>query len=128
MLKKEQPLIISISIIILTALLYVIFTLNKLTTYTPPSNIVAEKGVLNLSNMDFDRDGYTALGGQWKFYWQQLLTPEDFDDISPISSYIEMPMAWNKYNKDYTANGYATYSLTIKLNLIKNLRRSSKGR
>jgi len=116
MLKKEQPLIISISIIILTALLYVIFTLNKLTTYTPPSNTVAEKGVLELSNMEFDRDGYTALGGQWKFHWQQLLTPEDFDGKSPISSYIEMPMAWNKYNKDYTSTGYATYSLTIKLN------------
>jgi diguanylate cyclase (GGDEF)-like protein len=116
MLKKEQPLIISISIIILTALLYVIFTLNKLTTYTPPSNIVAEKGVLELSNIDFDRDGYTSLNGQWKFYWQQLLTPEDFDNTPPASSYIEMPMPWNKYNKDYSSNSYATYSLNIKLN------------
>ncbi len=25
-------------------------------------------------------------------------------------------MAWNKYNKNYSSNGYATYSLTIKLN------------
>jgi diguanylate cyclase (GGDEF)-like protein len=116
MLKKEKPLIITLSIIIFTALLYVIFTLNKLTTYTTPSNIVSEKGVLELSNWDFDKDGYTSLGGQWEFYWQQLLKPEDFVTTSPASSYMEMPMAWNKYNKDYISNGYATYRLTIKLN------------
>lgn len=116
MLKKEKPLIIALSIIIFTALLYVIFTLNKLTTYTTPSNIVSEKGVLELSNWDFKEDGYTSLGGQWEFYWQQLLTPEDFVTTPPATSYMEMPMCWNKYNKDYISNEYATYSLTIKLN------------
>lgn len=116
MLKKEKPLIIALSIIIFTALLYVIFTLNKLTTYTTPSNIVSEKGVLELSNWDFKEDGYTSLGGQWEFYWQQLLTPEDLVTTPPATSYMEMPMRWNKYNKDYISNEYATYSLTIKLN------------
>ena len=116
MLKKEKSLIITISVIILTALLYCIFTLNKLAAYNPPSNVVAQKGVIELSSWDFNNDGYASLGGQWQFYWQQLLTPEDFASNTPASSYIEVPMAWNKYNKDYVANGYATYSLTIKLN------------
>lgn len=115
MLKKERPLVITLSIIILIALLYVILTLNKLATYNPPSNIVAQKGVLELSSWDFNKDGYTSLGGQWEFYWQQLLSPEDFPTTAPSASYMEMPMAWNKQNKNYISNGYATYSLTIKL-------------
>ncbi|MBW9155621.1 diguanylate cyclase [Clostridium tagluense] len=116
MLKKEKSLIITLSIIILAALLYAIFTLNKLSNANTSSNIKAQKGVLELSNWNFHKDGYTSLGGQWEFYWQQLLTPEDFATSSPLPSYIEMPMEWNKYNKNYSSNGYATYTLTIKLN------------
>lgn len=116
MLKKEKPLAITLSIIILVALLYVIFSLNKLAVSKPSSNIAAENGVLNLTNWDFDKDGYTAIEGQWKFYWKQLLIPRDIAANSYVPSYINMPMAWNKYNKNYDNNGYATYSLTIKLN------------
>ncbi|MBZ9609274.1 diguanylate cyclase [Clostridium estertheticum] len=116
MLKKEKPLIITLSIIILAALLYVVFSLNKLATPNTSSNIPSQKGVLELSNWDFHKDGYTSLDGQWQFYWQQLLSPKDFTNNSPPPSYIEMPMPWNKYNKNYDSNGYATYSLTINLN------------
>ena len=90
MLKKEKPLIITLSIIILVALLFVIFTLNKLTTANTSSNIKSQKGVLELSNWDFHKDGYTSLGGQWEFYWQQLLTPADFANTTTPPSYIEM--------------------------------------
>lgn len=116
MIKKEKPLIITLSIIILVALLYVIFTLNKLTTTNTSSNIKSQKGVLDLSTWDFHNDGYTSLGGQWEFYWQQLLTPEDFVTKKVAPDYIEMPMEWNKYNENYSSKGYATYNLTIKLN------------
>ena len=116
MLKKERPLIIILSITVLAALLYVIFTLSKFTTCSAYSNINSEKGVLELSNWDFSRDGCVSLVGEWEFYWQQLLTPEDFVTNSPVPSYIEVPMAWNKYNKNYVPTGYATYHLTVKLN------------
>lgn len=114
MLRKQKSLIITLSIVILTALLFVIFTLNKLATTNTSSN--SQKGVLELSNWDFNKDGNTSLGGQWEFYWKQLLTPEDFTTRSTPTSYIEMPMQWNKYNKDYSSNGYATYRLTINTN------------
>ncbi|MBW9144804.1 diguanylate cyclase [Clostridium sp. CM027] len=116
MLKKEKPLIITLSILILAAILYVVFSLNKLATPNASSNIPSQKGVLELTNWDFHKDGYTSLDGQWQFYWQQLLSPKDFTNNSPLPSYIEMPMPWNKYNKNYDSNGYATYSLTINLN------------
>ncbi|MFT5874054.1 MAG: diguanylate cyclase (GGDEF)-like protein [Clostridium sp.] len=116
MLKKEKPLIITLSIIILAALLYVIFSLNKLTTANISPNINSEKGVLEISNWDFHRDGYTALSGEWEFYEHQLLSPKDFVISSTVPSYIEMPISFNKKNKNYIYNGCATYSLTIKLN------------
>ncbi|MBU3142563.1 diguanylate cyclase [Clostridium sp. CF012] len=116
MLKKERPLIIFLSIIILGALLFVIITLNKLATINTTSNISSQKGVLELSNWNFHKDGFTSLDGQWEFYWQQLLTPKEIATNLTPPSYMEMPMEWNKYNKNYSSNGYATYSLTIKLN------------
>ena len=47
MLKKEKSLTIILSIIILVALLYVIFSLNKLNVPTSSSNINSKNGVLN---------------------------------------------------------------------------------
>ncbi len=116
LLKKEKPIFISLSIIILAALLFVILTLTKLSSSNTSTDISSQKGVLNLSNWDFHKEGYTSLSGQWGFYWNQLLTPEDFETNLTSTDYMEMPMAWNKYNKSYNSEGYATYSLTIKLN------------
>ncbi|MBU3176183.1 diguanylate cyclase [Clostridium estertheticum] len=47
MLKKEKSLTIILSIIILAALLYIIFSLNKLAAPTSSSNINSKNGVLN---------------------------------------------------------------------------------
>ena len=114
MLKKEKPLTITLSIIILVSLLYVILCLNKSIMPNTSPNINSNKGVLELSNYDFNKSGYTALNGQWKFYWKQLLSPKNITTKTP--SYINMPVAWNQYNKSYSSSGYATYSLNIKLN------------
>ncbi|MGK0465501.1 diguanylate cyclase [Clostridium sp.] len=116
MIKKEKPLIISLSIIILAALLYVIFTLNKFATFTTSSELGSQTGVLDLSTWDFNNDGYTELGGHFEFYWHQLLTPETIKTTTSVPSYMKIPMAWNKYNKEYDSIGYATYSLTVKVN------------
>ncbi|MBU3159450.1 diguanylate cyclase [Clostridium frigoris] len=116
MLKKEKSLTIILSFIILAALLYVIFFLNKFTIPTSSSNINPKNGVLNLTTWDSDKDGYTDLSGQWKFYWNQLLTPKDFSTTSYAPTYMDMPIALNKHNKNYDANGYATYRLIINLN------------
>lgn len=116
MLKKKKPLTITLSIIILAALLYVVFTLNKFATFTTSSELRSQTGVLDLSTWDFNKDGYTELGTPFEFYWQQLLTPETIKTTSSVPSYMKIPMAWNKYNKEYNSIGYATYSLTVKVN------------
>lgn len=42
---------------------------------TPPQ---AQKGVMDLRGWDFERDGPVRLSGEYEFYWDILLSPEDF--------------------------------------------------
>ena len=81
----------------------------------------AVKGVLDLSSWDFDRDGPISLSGEYAFYWNQLLRPQDFmSGSSPEKSgFIDVPGFWHTFNSDKihpAADGYATYRLKIVFN------------
>lgn len=79
--------------------------------YTP----VANKGILDLNKWDLHNN--IALSGEWEMYWNQLLTPIDFDknkDLKP--NYVTLPSFWNsiEVNSQKLPNeGYATYRLQI---------------
>ena len=80
----------------------------------------ATKGVLDLSNWDFEKDGPVNLSGEYEFYWQQHVRPESFSLSQPPkrSGFIEVPGVWNGYELNGTklsGAGYATYRLTILL-------------
>jgi hypothetical protein len=49
---------------------------------TPPKDAkprpVASKGVLDLRQWNFEKDGPIDLTGEWEFFWKQLLEPADF--------------------------------------------------
>jgi hypothetical protein len=84
----------------------------------PPT---AVKGVLDLTDWDFKRDGPVNLSGQYEFYWQQQLKPMDFSAATPpkITGFIKVPGYWNSYElegKNLPGNGYATYRLKILIN------------
>jgi len=76
-----------------------------------------EEGVLNLELVDISEIKSIKLEGNWEFYWDQLLEPQDFKNrnITP-DLYGKVPKPWTKYKVD-SANipyqGYATYRLTI---------------
>jgi PAS domain S-box-containing protein len=80
----------------------------------------ASKGVLDLSNWDFSRDGPVDLSGEYEFYWEQLITPEDFSRLKPsLRHFMPVPDSWKGHNLDghkLPGIGYATYRLTILLN------------
>jgi len=81
-------------------------------------NPLAEKGVVDLSQWDFDTKGKIYLDGEWEFYWQQLLTPRDFaSNTNKNQDWIQVPNAWNdqldKNNKPFPAFGYSTFRLKI---------------
>ena len=65
-------------------------------------------------------EGQTAsqgikLDGEWEFYWNELLTPEDFREAGKKKThYIDVPGSWNAYiteDGEVSGNGYATYRL-----------------
>jgi PAS domain S-box-containing protein len=81
----------------------------------------AVKGVLDLSDWDFKNDGPVDLSGEWEFYWQQHLVPQDFSakTAGREKGFIEVPGYWKGYELDgkkLPGYGYVTYRLNIVLN------------
>ena len=75
-------------------------------------------GQLDLSTLDVAHGEVAALDGDWAFYWEQLLTPEDFGAGKPVPevSYAPLPSNWSKTSfrgQPLPARGYATYRLKI---------------
>jgi signal transduction histidine kinase len=80
----------------------------------------AIKGVLDLSDWDFETDGPVDISGEYEFYWRQLLTPESFShaELPKRGGFIKVPEYWNGYELNgmkLTGAGYATYRLTVLL-------------
>lgn len=79
---------------------------------------VLRHGLMDLRDWDFGSDGLVRLDGEWEFYRNMLLDPEDFqpgDGPPPAAStMINVPDKWNDYisaSGKRTAKGYATYRM-----------------
>ncbi|MDF2800758.1 MAG: response regulator receiver protein [Anaerocolumna sp.] len=108
MFNRKVPLII-ISVIVI-----IILTVGS--DRLPKTYPKGEKGVLDLVTLDFERD-ITQIDGEWEFYWEQLLDPNDID-TGLITGNIVIPRSWNNYETKeggISGNGYATYRITIVL-------------
>ena len=73
---------------------------------------VAEKGVLDLRNHNFEANEFLSLNGEWEFYWKQFILSDPTERDSP--SYVVMPHLWNK-DFALSSYGYASYQLKILL-------------
>lgn len=85
----------------------------------------AEKGFLDLSTWNFEKNGMAQLDGEWEFYWNRLYTPADFsnDSLRKLTTYMKVPMYWNLHKKgdnNFSRQGYATYRLRVKNNITKD--------
>lgn len=75
------------------------------------------KGMLDLTEFEFGNNPLISLDGEWEFYHQQLLTAEDFSNISD-PHFVNVPGTWNGLmldGKELSGIGYATYRLQILL-------------
>jgi len=78
---------------------------------------LAEKGVVDLSETDWQSGGIFELKGEWNFFWQSYISPYDLfynkNTVSP--DYFPAPGFWNSYQEapDNNGLGYATYHLKI---------------
>ena len=73
------------------------------------------KGVLDLSGSPFDSKGLIKLDGQWEFYWNQLLEPDDFNNalITDSMELLEVPGNWSNI-QNYPSHGYGTLRLIVR--------------
>ncbi|MCP4133656.1 MAG: hypothetical protein GY754_21995, partial [bacterium] len=79
---------------------------------------LVKEGILDLRNWDIDKDGPVTLNGEWEFYWEKLLTPEDFTRVEKPkkTGFITVPGIWTRYpvkGKELPPEGYASFRLTI---------------
>ncbi len=78
----------------------------------------AVKGRLDLRDWDFNKNGITRLDGEWEFYWNELLTPDDFSKTTETPLFFKIPGIWNNYEikgKKLGGDGYGTFRLRILL-------------
>lgn len=77
----------------------------------------AQKGVMDLRHWDFGKDDSVALKGEWEFYWQKLIPPDQFKkNINAAFEYINAPDTWDQLKIDgekISGIGFATYRLKV---------------
>ena len=107
----------SIYIHILISLFSVFFACSPV--QQPPK---AHKGVIDLRNWNFEKNPTIELNGEWEFYWQQLLTQQDFESnrthFAQLTGMMQIPSFWNDYEVDgktLGGRGFATFRLKLLL-------------
>jgi two-component system, sensor histidine kinase ChiS len=113
LLWKKNPWIYLLAAVAIICIVLVIVSSKKV--YQP----VCNNGFLDLSNWNFDKSGNVRLDGEWEFYSDKLLTPEDFKGKTLLHrQYIKVPSRWVSKDPDISMkdDGVGTYRLKIKIN------------
>ena len=106
---KTESSTIKIFILLLITLVILITMIKGSSeiSHTKKNIPLAEKGVLDLRNWDFKKDGMIKLNGAWEFYDNELLVPENFQsDAEKNLRYEHLPGIFGK-------QGYCTYRLKL---------------
>lgn len=114
--KKRAWIKISSNWRVLLIILVPAMMLFTLVMMLSSSSITMNNGRADLSGIDFSHNKLVALDGQWQFYWNKLLMPEDFNSGQEpkMDSFMKVPGTWaDNANTHYTRQGIATYKLSI---------------
>ncbi|HHY72019.1 MAG TPA: response regulator [Bacillus bacterium] len=119
MTKKIVALIVTLLLIMGTySIILAIFKVNS------EKYPVASKGILNLEKWDFQENRTIPLNGEWEFYPNELVSPNDFLSHNRSSmnaneaSWISVPKSWKK---EMELLGSATYRLHVKIDDTEQL-------
>ena len=80
----------------------------------------SKQGEMDLRKVDFENtNNHVELSGDWGFYWQKLLNPNQITSTTTPDYYIPLIKTWNKHEQldiPFKAFGYATYVLKVYIN------------
>jgi len=79
---------------------------------------VPKNGVLDLRECVLNEQSIFDLDGEWIFHWEQLLSPDNFNQAGTKGIPVTVPSYWKNYEIDGQSLpgwGYGTYSLKILL-------------
>jgi signal transduction histidine kinase/CheY-like chemotaxis protein len=103
--------------ILLSLFLIIIFNLFVFTNQSKASNNIAIKeGILDLSNHNFYDTKFVDLSGEWEYYPNKILKPEEIDSYKQNKTYTYFPSLWKSEGFLTPSFGIATYRLKVKLN------------
>jgi len=85
-----------------------------------PSPPVANQGVIDLSDWDFNEFGPVQLKGEWEFYWNKFLSDGELELLNHKNQieYIDVPKYWLHHQLKGVSlpnEGHATYRLLLKI-------------
>lgn len=101
------------------AFLFLSFLFSLSVSFRGHGEPVAEKGIIDLRTTASEKF-VVRLQGEWEFYWNRMLTPDDFrikGKAGPFY-YGRVPSYWTDYPQDSvrtTGMGFATYRLLVLL-------------
>ena len=99
-----------------------LFVLNMAAAAAAPSDEqvntlpIATNGSIDLQSIDWQNSRWVKLDGEWEFYYQNLLTPQDFPEAAFPPHLVKVPGPWNNYTlseEPVEGSGYGTYRLII---------------
>ena len=74
----------------------------------------AERGICDLTGVDWDEGAVVRLDGQWALYWQQILHPDQIEQSENSKPLYESPITdWNTAANSNSPYGYATYHVKL---------------
>ncbi|CAG7645016.1 Sensor histidine kinase RcsC [Paenibacillus solanacearum] len=83
------------------------------------SDLRVRDGVMDLSAWNDEESRIIRLDGEWEFYWNRLLTADDFRQAgaNEQAALMKVPSGWNGktvHGQLLPAHGYATYRMVLK--------------
>lgn len=113
-ISKKHLIRVLVMMITAAALLTLLFFLSY---PVKPPRIVPVQGRLDLQNWDPAGSELISLDGEWEFYWNKLLGPEEIaSGLVQPDLMATVPKVWNSYElqgEELPGFGYATYRLQI---------------
>lgn len=101
---------LTLALILITLLVIAIIKNSTAGAKTIETQPKAINGVLDIRNWDFERDGVLKLDGQWLYYKEKLLYPDDFKNETNLEGEnFKIPGSYGEHT-------YGTYRLKLLLN------------